>query len=182
MGLNSEEALNGIYDILQTTIDQYNQQRAQASKPRETSGIFEELLSGVAVAANSDVKLGDQINALADGMSILKKSGVTAEDAQTVATIVNTIGESISNLQIQSADVEALASVIQALTMLGSIDGTIINKIDGLKSLNVDVAHAINDFIHSLDLSALAAMSDENISKNMASLSTFLGNIVRILD
>ena len=97
-------------------------------------------------------------------MSMLKKNGVTADDAQTVATIVNTIGESISNLRIQSADVEALASVIQALTMLGSIDGTIINKIDSLKSLNVDVARTINDFIHSLDLSALAAMSDENIS------------------
>lgn len=58
--MNSEEALNGIYDILQTTIDEYKQrQRQQASGTRETSGIFEELLSGVSAAAYSDVKLGD---------------------------------------------------------------------------------------------------------------------------
>ena len=81
MGLNSEEALNGIYDILQTTIDQYNQQRAKASKPRETSGIFEELLSGVAAAAYKDVDLGQQINALADGMSMLKNEGIEVQDA-----------------------------------------------------------------------------------------------------
>ena len=121
MGLNSEEALNGILDILQTTINQYEKRRSESSGTRETSGIFEELLSGVAAAAYKDVDLGQQIEALADGMSMLKNDGIEVQDAYNIAEMLNTIGTAVGNLKFDETGIDKMRSLAVALRLLGQV-------------------------------------------------------------
>ena len=67
----SEQALNGILSIIETTINEYNQSKKNR-ETNQTSSLIEELLSGVGATASKGVDLGNSVKTLADGMSMLK--------------------------------------------------------------------------------------------------------------
>ena len=147
----SEEALNGILNIIQTTVNEYNQSK-QNKASGQTSSLIEELLAGVGASASKGVNLGDQVKTLADGMSMLKSQGITQDDATNVAFMISAIGKAVASLEFNPASTEAVLAIAQSLAILGKIDKDVISNISFIAA-NLDPAYAKNiyDFITKLD-------------------------------
>ena len=147
----SEQALNGILNIITTVVNEHvqRQENAQSNK-NQTGDLITELLGGVAAGSSQGVSLGSQVEALSKGMSALKDAGITDNDAKTVAGMISTLGDSIKSLEFTEANIDAVQSVAQALVLLGSIDEEIIDRINRLSRLKLNVAEALAEFINTL--------------------------------
>ena len=132
----SEQALNGILNILSTVVDDYQRSREQSAKQQESSDIIAQLLGGVSAAASKDVGLGQQIESLSNGMKTLKESGVTESDVRLVADMVSSLGAAIHNLELSEVNMASMVSLSQALSLLGSYDGEIIENINRLATID----------------------------------------------
>ena len=125
----SEQALNGILNIITTVVNEHAQRQENAqSNKNQTGDLITELLRGVAAGSSQGVSLGSQVEALSKGMSALKDAGITDNDAKTVAGMISTLGDSIKSLEFTEANIDAVQSVAQALVLLGSIDEEIIDR------------------------------------------------------
>lgn len=108
------------------------------------------MLSGVAAAAYKDVDLGQQINALADGMSMLKNEGIEVQDAQNIATMINTIGNAVGNLAFDETGIDKMRSLAVALRLLGQVTPEQTDNIAYLSSqLDSKKALALVGFLDS---------------------------------
>lgn len=147
----SEQALNGILNIITTVVNEHAQRQENAqSNKNQTGDLITELLGGVAAGSSQGVSLGSQVEALSKGMSTLKDAGITDNDAKTVAGMISTLGDSIKSLEFTEANIDAVQSVAQALVLLGSIDEEIIDRINRLSRLKLNVAEALAEFINTL--------------------------------
>lgn len=147
----SEQALNGILNIITTVVNEHAQRQENAqSNKNQTGDLITELLGGVAAGSSQGVSLGSQVEALSKGMSALKDAGITDNDAKTVAGMISTLGDSIKSLEFTEANIDAVQSVAQALVLLGSIDEEIIDRINRLSRLKLNVAEALAEFINTL--------------------------------
>ena len=164
----SEEALNGILNIIQTTVNEYNQSK-QNKASGQTSSLIEELLAGVGASASKGVNLGDQVKTLADGMSMLKSQGITQDDATNVAFMIGAIGKAVASLEFNPASTEAVLAIAQSLAILGKIDKDVISNISFIAA-NLDPAYAKNiyDFITKLD-----GADAENVTMLINALNEF---------
>ena len=96
----SEQALNGILNIITTVVNEHAQRQENAQSNRNQTGdLITELLGGVAAGSSQGVSLGSQVEALSKGMSALKDAGITDNDAKTVAGMISTLGDSIKSLE-----------------------------------------------------------------------------------
>lgn len=174
----SEEALNGILNILETVVN--NQSAPSGSN--QTGDLVTQLLAGVAGAANVNVSLGDQVQQLASGMAIMTEAGITDSDAQTVSHIISEIGNALGSIHIDEDSIKSVAVITATLQSLGKIDKDVIDNINNLKGLNVSTAKNIVKFISSLDFTKIEALKDEKMGVALKNLSIFMNSIVSILE
>lgn len=147
----SEQALNGILNIITSVVNEHAQRQENAQSNRNQTGdLITELLGGVAAGSSHGVSLGSQVEALSKGMSTLKDAGITDNDAKTVAGMISTLGDSIKNLEFTEANINAVQSVAQALVLLGSIDDDIIDRINRLSRLKLNIAESLAEFVNML--------------------------------
>ena len=132
----SEQALNGILNILNTVVEDYQRNREQSTKLQESSDIIAQLLGGVSAAASKDIGLGQQIEQLSNGMKTLKDSGITDSDVRLVADMVSSLGAAIQSLELSEVNMTSMVSLSQALAMLGSYAGEIVENINRLANID----------------------------------------------
>ena len=107
----------------------------------------------MAAAAYSDVNLGEQINALADGMSVLKQNGIGVDDARNVAEMIDTIGSAIGRLKFDDAGIDNMRSLAVALRLLGQVTPEVSDNIAYLsRTLMPERAARLTDFFKKLDI------------------------------
>lgn len=141
-----------------------------------------QLLAGVAASANVNVSLGDQVQQLATGMSIMAEAGITDDDAYTVSSIIREIGGALESIRIDEDSIKSVAAISATLTALGKIDKETIDNIKNLKSLNVSAANNIVKFISALDFTKIEVLKDKNMGVALKNLSVFMNSVVSILD
>lgn len=164
----SEQALNGILNILETTINQYNEKQKNASTS-QSSTLIEELLAGVGASASKGVDLGASVKMLADGMSLLKTQGITPSDAQDTAFMISVLGKAVAGLEFNPVSTDAVLSIAQSLAILGKIDKDIIKNIAYIAStLDAQQATNIAQFLKTLNIDDV-----ENVAKVIGAINDF---------
>lgn len=175
----SEQALNGILNILSTVVDDYQKNKERASKPQDSSDIIAQLLGGVSAAASKDVGIGQQIESLTNGMKTLKETGITDSDVRLVADMVSSLGSAIQSLELTEVNMTSLVSLSQALALLGSYDAEIVENINRLATIDhnglektieqLNVLSQINGagLKNALDSISKFSEIDNNVIKNI---------------
>ena len=126
----SEEALNGILNILTTVISEHESKTEnKETEKNKTGNLITELLGGISAGSSKNVSLGSQIEELSNGMSKLKDSGINDSDAKNVASIISTLGDSIKKLDFTTASSDSVIAIANALVTFGSINQNIISNI-----------------------------------------------------
>ena len=173
----SEQALNGILNIIQTVVDQH-QKKQESAAQNKTGDLITELLSGVAAASSKDVSIGTQVEALSNGMKAMKDAGVTDRDAKMVAGMITSIGQAIKTLEFSDVNNASVIKMAEALVLLGGIQGNIIDNINYLTTLNVRQIRAVGQLV--ADLSDFNGSVDdfvENINKLASINASAIDNI-----
>ena len=93
----SEQALNGIFGILQNLVQQ-SQERSEEKKPNEVSNLVKDLLNGTAAAAAAGTSIGEEVEQLAKGISAIKEAGITDADATMVVSMISGLGRALQDL------------------------------------------------------------------------------------
>lgn len=139
-------------------------------------------MAGVAGAASVNVSMGEQVQQLATGMSIMAEAGITDKDADTVAYVISEIGNALSSIHIDEDSLKSVGAIAATLNALGKIDKEVIDNIKNLKSLNVSSANNIVKFISALDFTKIDVLKDEKMGVALKNLSIFMNSIVSILE
>ena len=133
----SEQALNGILNILETVVGQGNKN----DKKDETSDMIRQLLQGAATAQAAGLGLGQQIEQMANGLDIIKSADVdmVAGSITRLATALNSF--SVNN-EVRS---EGVVQAVSLLRLLGSVEKDTVKNIERLVSLDVDDMKQFNE-------------------------------------
>ena len=166
----SEEALNGILNIISSVVDDYYENRNTQNKQQsnnETADLITNLLGGASASAsaNKSQSVGDQVEALARGMKIIKETGISSKDGKNVASIISTIGSALNNLDLGSYNNESALSIAMALTTLGKIDARIINSINEFAKIKPGALKTITNIFNTLAIDINKLDSLNNFSK-----------------
>ena len=145
----SEEALNGILNILKTVVNDYAQNNSGENNKNQTSDLITQLMGGVVAGSRSGVSIGIQVEQLAGGMKLMKDSGITDRDGQMVASVISSIGSAIENLAFSDVNTASVKELARALRVLGSIDSDILENIVRFSQTDIDGSNIIK-FINSL--------------------------------
>ena len=169
----SEQALNGIFSILSTMMEQNEQARQNQG---QSGGLISSLQSGGAASAPSQGGgVGQQIEALAKGIQSIKDNDINEDDIKTVASLISTLGNEISELEFDEVNIQSVKSIAQALMTFGSISDSIIENIESLG--NVLTKSRVDNILY---FSKAFDIILENIEKNtvlLAGLFNALGGI-----
>lgn len=106
----SEEALNGILNILETAITNAN--KAKTPDKNQVSDDLKDLLKGTIAGQSKNLSIGEQVEKLAQGLGAMKKNNITEKQAKDVVGIIKNIGESISSLKINKNNMEGMFYLI----------------------------------------------------------------------
>lgn len=153
----SEEALNGILNIISSVVDDYYENRSNQSNQEsgnETADLISNLLGGASasMSSNAGQSVGDQVEALARGMKIIKDSGITKNDGKNVASIISSIGSALKNVDLGSYNSDSVLSIAMALSTLGKIDSRIIDSINYFTKLKPGALQNITDIFDTLSI------------------------------
>ena len=145
----SEQALNGILNILETVVGQAN----KTDKKDETSDMIRQLLQGAASAQKAGMGLGQQIEQMANGLDIIKNAGINDADIEFIAGSIGRLSKALNSFSVNNE--KRYKGVVQAVQMLGSIDERTIDNIENLSSVNVSSIKNIVELISSLNFKGL---------------------------
>lgn len=174
----SEEALNGIFNILNQMVEERNTNQSQ----NDTGDLISQLMLGISAGAEAGVSVGDQVQSLAQGMAVLKQEGITEMDGENVATIIREIGTAINDISIGEVNQDGIIGIATALRILGTIDEALIDNINNLSKIDIEIADNILTFISKLDFRNIGALQDDNIGDSIRNLSYLMNSISGILD
>ena len=151
----SEEALNGILNIISSVVNDFYENRINQNKQssnNETADLISELLGGATVSSEKTQSVGEQVEALARGMKMFKEAGITKADGQNVASIISTIGSSLNNIDLNSYNGDSVLSIANALSTLGKIDSRIVDSINYFTNIEPSALKNITELINTLSI------------------------------
>ena len=171
----SEQALNGILNILETVVAQNNRNESKD----ETSDLIKDLLSGAAISQKAGLGLGQQIEQIANGLDIIKRSGVNERDIETVSTGITKLSAAIATFGDQGVkSSKGVANTLSVLNAIGSVNSDIVDNINELTEIKADKLAELFASINALPgagrnargisevvsvISVLGSISDETI-------------------
>ena len=148
----SEQALNGILNILETVVGQANKN----DKKDETSDMIRQLLQGAASAQKAGMGLGQQIEQMANGLDIIKNAGINDADIEFIAGSIGRLSKALNSFSVNNEKrYKGVVQAVQMLQMLGSIDDRTIDNIENLSSINVNSIKNIIELVSSLNFKGL---------------------------
>jgi hypothetical protein len=166
----SEQALNGILNILETVVSQQNRNESKD----ETSDMIKDLLSGAAISQKAGLGLGQQIEQIANGLDIIKRAGIDERDIENVATGITQLSAAVKTFAdagVKSS--KGVANALGVLNAIGSVNSDIVDNINELTNIKADDVAAVIQQINSLPVPG------KNISRigDTISVLTMLGSL-----
>ena len=166
----SEQALNGILNILETVVSQQNRNESKD----ETSDMIKDLLSGAAISQKTGLGLGQQIEQIANGLDIIKRAGIDERDIENVATGITQLSAAVKTFAdagVKSS--KGVANALGVLNAIGSVNSDIVDNINELTNIKADDVAAVIQQINSLPVPG------KNISRlgDTISVLTMLGSL-----
>ena len=146
--MSSEDALNGIFNILETMVAQQQKEEAKSPEAKADETVIS-LLTGIVEKAKDKAAatVGEQLEQLAKGLTAMKE--VDHDMIDHVATSIGNVNKVLSNLQVDDNTVANVEKFIDTMAKIGEI--------------NADASLKMVDFINNLQLNdPKAAM--QNIS------------------
>ena len=146
--MSSEDALNGIFNILETMVAQQQREEAKSPEAKADETVIS-LLTGIVEKAKDKAAatVGEQLEQLAKGLTAMKE--VDHDMIDHVATSLGNVNKVLSNLQVDDNTVANVEKFIDTMAKIGEI--------------NADASLKMVDFINNLQLNdPKAAM--QNIS------------------
>lgn len=138
----SEQALNGILNILETVVGQGNKN----DKKDETSDMIRQLLQGAATAQAAGLGLGQQIEQMANGLDIIKSAGINDADVDMVAGSITRLATALNSFSVNNeVRSEGVVQAVSLLRLLGSVEKDTVKNIERLVSLDVDDMKQFNE-------------------------------------
>ena len=146
--MSSEDALNGIFNILETMVAQQQKEEAKSPEAKADETVIS-LLTGIVEKAKDKAAatVGEQLEQLAKGLTAMKE--VDHDMIDHVATSIGNVNKVLNNLQVDDNTVANVEKFIDTMAKIGEI--------------NADASLKMVDFINNLQLNdPKAAM--QNIS------------------
>ena len=172
--MSSEDALNGIFNILETMVAQQQKEEAKSPEAKADETVIS-LLTGIVEKAKDKAAatVGEQLEQLAKGLIAMKE--VDNDMIDHVATSIGNVNKVLSNLQVDDNTVANVEKFIDTMAKIGEINAEgskkIIEFINNLQlndpkaamqniSVIIGTVRAMN-IIASTDMKSL----QENLSK-----------------
>ena len=84
-------------------------------------------------------------------MSVLKRQGISPQDARDTATMISVVGQAVASLEYNPAGTDAVLSIARSLAILGQIDRDVVDGIAYIAAnLTPQTAAGISDFVNAL--------------------------------
>ena len=136
--MSSEEALNGIFNILETMIIQEEKDNKKI-KNNESDKTIIDLLNGIVEKAKDKAaaSVGQQLEQLSKGLKSMKEIDKDALD--TVATSITRINKLLNNLHVPNDIEDNMDNFISAINKLGNIkESTAENLVNFIQKLHLE--------------------------------------------
>lgn len=135
--MSSEEALNGIFNILDTMVNQHEEKKKETLEQKADSTIVS-LLQGIVETAKDEsaATVGEQLEKLSKGLVAMES--IDNDVLNKVATSIGNVNTVLSSLKVNNDTFDNIDSFLKA-----------INK---MTEINAEGAKNIVDFIHGLTL------------------------------
>ena len=152
--MSSEDALNGIFNILETMVAQQQREEAKSPEAKADETVIS-LLTGIVEKAKDKAAatVGEQLEQLAKGLTAMKE--VDHDMIDHVATSIGNVNKVLSNLQVDDNTVANVEKFIDTMAKIGEI--------------NADASLKMVDFINNLQL------NDPNAA--MQNISVIIGTV-----
>ena len=119
--MSSEEALNGIFNILDTMVVQQQREREKSPEVKADETVIN-LLNGIVEKAkdNTVAAVGEQLEKLAKGLTAMKE--VDHDMIDHVATSIGNVNKVLNNLQVNDTTIANVEKFIDTMAKIGEIN------------------------------------------------------------
>ena len=136
--MSSEEALNGIFNILETVMVKGEEDKKKKNERKPDDTIIE-LLEGIVEKAKDKAaaSVGQQLEELAKGLKAMKE--VDNEVLEKISKSITHVNSLLKDLQVPENINDNIANFIDALNKLGEIDEkSASNLVEFIKKLHLE--------------------------------------------
>ena len=175
--MSSEEALNGIFNILDTMVNQHEQKKKETIEQKADSTIVS-LLQGIVETAKDEsaATVGEQLEKLSKGLVAMES--IDNDVLNKVATSIGNVNTVLSSLKVDNNTFDNIDSFLKAINKMTEINAegakNIVDFIQGLTLQNSKQIGRSVGIIKAVveTMSALVAIDMINLQANINRLDT----------